>query len=107
MKSNETWLPLFVSLFVTPVCLFLAYITVGPMGHGSFFLPKILFPYASLSLLASDNIVLTLLLAAVQFPLYGIMLSIASTNQALGTAFSILCIIHILAVILSFMYVGM
>ena len=94
-----------MSLIITPVCLFLAYITVGPMGHGSFFLVKILFPYATFSLLAFENLWPILLLAAIQFPIYGIILSIAEANRASGSKYSILFIIHILVVILCFMFV--
>jgi hypothetical protein len=106
-SNSETWLPFYLSLIATPIGLFLAYITVGPMGHGSFSLAKFIFPYAALSLLVFENIWPVLLLASIQFPIYGIILSIFSAKKSLDWIFLSLLILHILAVILCFMFVRM
>jgi len=105
--NSETWLPFYLSLIATPIGLFLAYVTLGPMGHGTLSLTKIIFPYAALSLLAFENIWVVLLLAAIQLPAYGIILSIFSAKKSMDWIFLSLLITHILAVILCFMFVNM
>ena len=71
------------------------------VGHGDYFWAMILFPYTMLSALVFDEITPPfILLAIIQFPLYGIMLAFAAErNRFLLSAIG-LAVVHTLAVAL-------
>ena len=72
MKRPQSWVPIIVSLILTPIALLLG-IGSGGGGHGDYFWAKILFPFTMLSALLFGSITVPfILLAVTQFPLYGI-----------------------------------
>jgi hypothetical protein len=92
------WLPVVVSLVVTPICLFLAVISAGA-GHGGYLAAKILFPVTMLSTFLFHSITAPfILLAVVQFPVYGVILGVAGTQRRLLTTALVLLAIHAVAV---------
>jgi hypothetical protein len=97
MKALGFWKPVIVSLAVTPVALLLGIASAGA-GHGNYFWAKILFPYTMLSTFLFESITAPfILLAIVQFPLYGFLLAFASGRKRLGSLAIGLAVAHILA----------
>jgi hypothetical protein len=96
-KSRQFWLPLVASLVLTPICLLLG-IASGGVGHGDYVLARILFPYTMLSALLFDVISAPfILLAVLQFPLYGFALGKAAERKRFLLVFLILLAAHALA----------
>ena len=92
----------FVGIAACVVAVFLA-----GGGHGTYFPAKVFFPYT----MVSTGILVKItppfiVLACVQFPLYGVILSIANTRGDLRPVAGRLVIIHIIAVILAFAFSG-
>ena len=72
MKKTEFWMPIIVSIIVTPIFLLLAIGSAGA-GHGDYFLAKILFPFTMLSTIFINSIILPfIILAIIQFPFYSL-----------------------------------
>jgi hypothetical protein len=72
--------PIITSLLLTPILLAVAAIC-GGVGHGNYTVAIILFPYAALAVVALDHFfnstIPMILVATLQFPLYGTLLSIS------------------------------
>ncbi len=97
MKTFGFWKPVIVSLIVTPLALLLG-IGSGGAGHGDYFWAKILFPYTMLSTFLFESITAPfILLAIIQFPLYGFILAFASERKRFGSLVIVLAMAHILA----------
>ena len=78
MKSAKFWIPFVLSLIVTPFFLYFG-IASGRAGHGNYLLAKILFPFTMLSTRPLGSIVAPfIVLAVIQFPLYGFILGAAN-----------------------------
>ena len=91
-----------VSLVVTPVALILGVASAG-VGHGDYFWAMILFPYTMLSALVFNEITAPfIVLAIVQFPLYGVMLAYAAERERFLLSAIGLAVMHVLAVGLLF-----
>lgn len=102
MRVSAFWKPVIACIVVTPICLFLAVASTGA-GHGDYLWAKILFPYTMLSALAFGSITLPfILLAILQFPLYGVGLGIANKKHKASVAVTGLLALHIVAAIMSF-----
>ena len=87
------WLPLIVSVILTPVALVLGFLSAGS-GHGNYLLAKIIFPYTMLSTVLFNSITSPfLLVAAAQLPMYGLILSLADKRRVVVYT---LPVIHIL-----------
>jgi hypothetical protein len=98
VRGLKFWLPVGLSIAVTPVCLLLA-VGSGGAGHGDYFLAKVLFPFAILSTRIFDSITFPFLaLAVAQFPIYGIILGRAHVKSKLPTAAAAILIAHALSV---------
>lgn len=103
MRSRKFWLPLTVALIVTPVALLLGLGSAGA-GHGDYRLAMILFPYTLLSTTVFDSITPSfIILAIVQFPLYGIVLGYANEKGRPGSMLLVLCVLHGLALTVMFL----
>lgn len=107
MKRLGFWKPLVGSLAVTPFALLAGFLSAGA-GHGSYFWTKILFPYTMLSTLISETIAGPfVLLGAIQFPLYGLILALGHKRKSLQCFLVIvLALAHILAAALTFFLIG-
>lgn len=102
MSVPRTWLPFVVGLIATPLCLLLAVGSAGA-GHGDYFWAKVIYPYAMLSTLVFKSITVPFgLLAVVQLPIYGGLLSIAWLRRQLGLAALVLVTIHAAAALMCF-----
>lgn len=97
MREPEFWKPVIASLLATPVCLFLGLVS-GGVGHGDYVLARILFPYTMLAALLFEEIAAPLiLLAVVQFPLYGVILGTAAKRGRSGAALLVVLVVHALS----------
>ena len=100
MKTKKFWTPIIASLAVTPVVLILSIGSAG-VGHGDYFWAMIFFPYTMPSALVFDEITVPfIVLAILQFPLYGMMLAFAAERRSFLLSAIGLAVVHILAVAL-------
>ena len=106
VKSSEFWLPLGVSLLVTPFCLLIAIASAGA-GHGSDALAKVLYPFTLLSTIMFGSITTPfLLLAAIQFIIYGLVFGLANVNGRFVPLVFLAIGLHIGGVIACFVLIG-
>lgn len=72
--------PIITSLLLTAILLPVAAVS-GGVGHGNYTLAIILFPYAALAVVVLDHFfnstIPMILIATLQFPLYGTLISIS------------------------------
>ena len=102
MKNSKFWAPVIASLAATPLCLLAGLGSAGG-GHGDYVWARVLFPYTMLSALAFGTIsVPFLLLAVIQFPLYGLTLGAAAKRGRLLSALLVLAAVHALSAAASF-----
>jgi hypothetical protein len=105
MKSSKFWIPLVVSLVLTPVFLFLGLVS-GGAGHGDYVLARILFPFTMLSTRIFGSIVTPfILLAIIQFPLYGLVLGTANVRRKMLVSSAGLLVLHSISAALCFFVV--
>jgi hypothetical protein len=82
------------SLIVTPIALLLGVGSAGA-GHGDYRLAMILFPYTLLSTAVFDSITPPfIILAIIQFPIYGVALGYANEKRRLLLMSIVLCVVH-------------
>ena len=94
MKTRKFWIPLIAALVITPVALLLGIGSAGA-GHGNYRLAMMLFPYTLLSTAVFDSITPPfIILAIVQFPLYGLALGYANKKKRLIPMAILLCVGH-------------
>jgi len=106
MKSSKFWIPLAISLIVTPLFLYLG-IASGGAGHGHYLLAKLLFPFTMLSTRAFGSIVAPfILLAIIQFPLYGFILGAANERRTMFMPAAGILLVHSVAAVACFFVVG-
>jgi hypothetical protein len=99
MKSRRFWIPVAVFFGLTPFFLFLGLVSAG-VGEGKYFLAKMLFPFTMLSTVPFHSIRRPfILLAVVQYPLYGLLVGIANLKRTLLICGFALAIIHISLVV--------
>ena len=103
MKRPKSWVPVIVSLILTPIALLLG-IGSGGAGHGDYFWAKVLFPYTLLSAFVFGSITVPfILLAVAQFPLYGVGLGYADGFGRSARLALILLLMHVAAVAVVFL----
>ena len=101
--------PIIVSVLFTPVAVFAAMASAGA-GHGDYLWAKIFFPYTMVSSLLYQtnnapqavNVLLWIVLPIIQYPLYGIVLALASQKAKTGLAAIGLCGLHLIVTALNF-----
>ena len=82
------------SLIVTPIALILGVGSAGA-GHGNYRLAMILFPYTLLSTSVFDSITPPfIILAIIQFPIYGFALGYAYEKGRVLSMSIVLCVVH-------------
>jgi hypothetical protein len=111
MKTLEFWKPVIASVAMTPVLLLFAVMSIGPEGTGGLLAAKVLFPYTLLSEMLPDPIsdflfYPMLLFAVVQFPLYGLVLSLSGMIKKLRLLAIGLAVAHVLAAALCLLFFG-
>ena len=84
-----------VSLVLTPFLLLLG-VGSGGAGHGDYRLAMMLFPYTMLSTFVFDSITVPfIVLAIIQFPLYGVTLGYANQRGRFGWVAILLAIVRV------------
>ncbi len=102
MRLSRALLTFLAACILTPFAVILALALAGA-GHGSYFAAKILFPYTMLSTHWLEAITIPfVILALVQFPLYGLFLAFGSRKQHYWSLALLILIVHMLAVALCF-----
>ena len=98
--------PFGLLLALTPVFLMVGFLSAGA-GHGHYLFAKVLFPFTMLSTVFLDSITLPfLLLALVQFPVYGFIMGLANVRGHLRESTIAISIAHLFAVIACFAFIG-
>jgi multidrug efflux pump subunit AcrB len=106
MKTFQFWKPVLISLLATPFFVLLGFLSAGA-GEGNYFLTKILFPFTMLSTVVFDSITDPfILLAIVQFPLYGVVLGVANIMGKLRASEVGLLSLHTIVVALCFILIN-
>jgi hypothetical protein len=103
MRTSFSWTPLIISLVLTPPCLFIAAIS-GGVGHGDYTPLIVLFPLAALSAELDhyfNATILRIVIAVMQFPLYGLSLGIAVKRGTVVWVVVGLSVLHILATLIA------
>jgi hypothetical protein len=104
MKTNRAVLCFVIGILVTPVAVFLALLS-GGAGHGHYELAKLFYPYTMLlTRYANDTITFPLiLLALLQFPLYGAIIGLAAWKKPIGLVVALpIIVVHALFVAMCF-----
>ena len=104
--AGSFWLPFGLLLILTPIFLLLAFLSAGA-GHGSYFQAKILFSFTMLSTELTETITAPFLLFSLfQFPFYGLVFGMANLKLRLRKAIVAVSVLHVLAVIGCFVFIG-
>ena len=94
MRGRKSWVPVIISLLVTPIALLLGIGSAGA-GHGDYRLAMILFPYIMLSTSLFNSITPPfIILAIIQFPVYGLVLGYADERGRLVSMSILLAVVH-------------
>jgi hypothetical protein len=92
--------PIITSLFLTVPLLAVAAVS-GGVGHGNYTLAVALFPYAALAVVVLDHFfnstIPMILLATLQFPLYGTLISLSRGKVGDRIVFVALLALHVVA----------
>lgn len=93
--------PIVTSLLLTAILLPVAAVS-GGVGHGNYTLAIALFPYAAVAVVVLDHFfnstIPMILIATLQFPLYGILMSISRGKVSSRIAVTALLALHAVAV---------
>jgi hypothetical protein len=99
------WTLVVASVLVTPILLLTA-LASGGIDHGNYALFVLLFPFASIAAMAADHLfkstMLMILLAALQFPCYGVLLGIAVKRRRVRVSILGIIVVHALFVGLTY-----
>lgn len=103
MRNRKVLLGTLLGVCVTPPAVSLAIISAGA-GHGHYEFARLLYPYSMLlTRLAGDIITpLLMVLALLQFPLYGAAMGFAATKGQTAWAVVLLGAVHAAAAVLCF-----
>jgi hypothetical protein len=106
VPRSPFWKPVIFTIGLTPFLLFTGILSAGA-GEGSYFFAKLLFPYTLFSTIAFQVITPAfILLAVLQFPLYGLVAGILNSRGKLGLALLLLACAHSIAVVSCFVLIG-
>jgi hypothetical protein len=95
-----------VSCLVGGLARYAALVTTAA-GHGTYDVATVLFPYTMISMVVLDvSTPVFMLVAVIQFPVYGVVLWLGSRcGQAKWTGLA-LCVLHVISVGLAFAFSG-
>ena len=102
MKKLEFWKPVIAATALTPVFWLIA-LASGGAGYGDFLGARVLFPYVFLTSLLPQSAPWSwifypvLFLSLIQYPLYGLVLSVATVKERLKYLAVGLGVAHIIA----------
>ena len=100
------WKPVIGSIIIGVLALALTFLFAGA-GHGTYLPAKLLFPYTMLSTVLfgsiSDSFVI---IAVVQFPVYGLILGLAARTYNFGFAAKVIAVVHVVCSVLCLLLVG-
>lgn len=92
--------PIITSLLLTAILLAVAAVS-GGVGHGNYTLAIVLFPYAALAVVVLDHFFTStipmILIATLQFPLYGTLISISRGRVSDRIVVIALLALHVVA----------
>ena len=92
--------PIIISLLLTAILLPVAAVS-GGVGHGNYTLAIVLFPYAALAVVVLDHFfnstILMIIIATLQFPLYGTLISIGRGKVSDRILVMALLALHVVA----------
>ena len=87
---------------LTGIVAFMVAVVAAGSGHGTYLPAKCLFPYTMLSTRWTESITTPFIVVALlQFPVYGIILAKANTKQKVALALCVVTAIHIFVVLLT------
>ncbi|HMH45910.1 MAG TPA: hypothetical protein VK557_20650 [Pyrinomonadaceae bacterium] len=96
--------PFIMSLVIAPILLGIAALP-GGVGHGTYVPAVILFPFAALTVVALDHFfdasIPMMIIAALQFPIYGLLISWARSRSRSVMALAVILTLHALAVLIA------
>jgi multidrug efflux pump subunit AcrB len=96
---------LVVSLTFTPIAILIAFASAR-LGHGDYFWATVVFPYTMLSTAAFREITAPfIVLAIVQYPVYGALLSWACRRQHFTAVSVSVIVLHAAALVLCLVFV--
>lgn len=103
MKTGKVIIGAGIGVLVTLVAAIPAVMSAGG-GHGHYEFARVLFPFAMLlTRLTGDSITLPLiLLGLLQFPLYGVVIGLASTRTVGAVIVAMLIFAHAVAAVICF-----
>jgi hypothetical protein len=110
MKEPEFWKPVIAATAVTPVFWLIA-LASGGAGHGDFLGARVLFPYVFLTSLLPESapggwiFYTVLFLSLIQYPLYGLALSVATVKEGLKYLAIGLALAHVVAAVVCILFV--
>jgi hypothetical protein len=100
------WIPIILSVLITPIFLFLGIASTGA-GHGNYFFAQVLFPYTMLSFLLFDTITGPFIgFAFIQYILYGFIIGKGFRSGRVLRVFVLIASVHSVAVLLCFVSLG-
>lgn len=98
--SRSRWRWLKISLVFTPLAVVVV-LAAGAAGHGTYWPFKLLFPYTMEALYFQDHITPAfMLIGLLQFPLYGLLISLLGRHRVWQRAVtSLIVLLHLAAVV--------
>ena len=103
VRRQYKWMPLWVALPLTPLCLLIAMVS-GGVGHGDYTPAVLLFPYAALFFALIDRLagyqyfavsfVIGTFLGVLQIPAYGYVISIYRWKGKTTVALICIAVLH-------------
>ncbi len=106
MNISRFWKLITIFILATPLLLFFAFAYTGA-SHNDYSVAIILFPYATFLLYWLGNWIpaaITIILAIIQFPLYGYILDVANKKKRLRLWMLVLLLIHVSAVTVALIF---
>jgi len=94
MKARGIVIGAAIGVLVTPVAIVLALFSAGA-GHGHYEFAKLFFPYSMLLTLSTHNTITAplILLAFLQFPLYGAIIGLATWRKTVACAVGLVIVV--------------
>ena len=99
--GNDGLLWFLAGIAAGALAVILAIASIGS-GHGDYVAARIFFPYSLLLTMPLETNSLPIILALVQFPLYGALMGLASSRRRSEGVGAILALLHVAAIVATF-----